>query len=109
MRISSYSSNVISYGCIYTEVTLSVELKRKLEDNELTFIKDFKENTSNIATITHFIFDKEHYIWGSDDDHFVEDEDDIIETDVYTICPSCGRGINNNNDAGNGFCIHCPQ
>ncbi|MCW8787876.1 MULTISPECIES: PIN-like domain-containing protein [Bacillus] len=106
---ASYSSNVISYGGIYTEVTLSVELKRKLEDNELTFIKDFKENTSNIATITHFILDKEHYIWGSDDDHFVEDEDDIIETDIYTTCPSCSRGINNNNDAGNGFCIYCPQ
>jgi len=104
---ASYSSRVISYGGIYTELTLSVELKRKLEDNELTFIKNFKENTPEVVTITHFILDKEHYIWGSDDDQFVEDEDD--ETDVYTTCPDCGRGINNNNDAGNGFCIHCPQ
>jgi hypothetical protein len=106
---ASYGSHVISFGGIYTEVTLSVELKRKLEDNELTFIKNFKENTANVATITHFILDKERYIWGSDEDNFVEDEDDIVESDIYTTCPSCSRGINNNNDAGNGFCIYCPQ
>ncbi|MGG0849116.1 PIN-like domain-containing protein [Peribacillus simplex] len=105
----SYSSNIVSYGGIHTEITLSVELKRKLEDSEVTFIKNFKENTSNIATVTHFILDKENYIWGSDDDYFEEDEDDVIEKDVYNTCPSCGRGINNHNDAGNGFCVHCPQ
>ncbi|MEH7154701.1 PIN-like domain-containing protein [Neobacillus drentensis] len=105
----SYSSNVISYGGIHTEITLSVELKRKIVEGEVTFLSSFKENPFNIATVTHFIFDKVEYIWGSDDDHSEEYEDDVIEKGAYTTCPSCGRGITNSNDAGNGFCIHCPQ
>lgn len=105
----SYNSNIISYGGIHTEITLSVELRRNLEENEVTFINAFKENPSAIATVTHFIVDKEEYIWGSDAESSEDDEDDFIETGAYTTCPSCSRGITSSNDAGNGFCIHCPQ
>ncbi len=98
--------NFAIYGGIHTEIISSVELKRKLEDSEVTFIKDFKENHPNIYTITQFILNKEHYIWESDEDYSEEDEDGI---NTYTQCSSCGRGISISNDAGNGFCIHCPQ
>lgn len=29
--------------------------------------------------------------------------------DVYTACPSCGKGINIENDGGNGFCVNCAS
>lgn len=48
----SYSSNVVSYGGIHTELTLSIELKRNIDDNEVTFINTFKENPSTIASVT---------------------------------------------------------
>lgn len=106
----SYSSDIVSYGSIQNEITLNIELKRKLEDSETSFITAFKENPFMIAVVTHFINDKEHYIWGSDHDLEEEfDENDDNETEIYTTCPSCGRGISQLNDAGNGFCIYCPQ
>ena len=36
---------------------------------------------------------------------FEEDEDYI--SDAYNKCPNCGRKINAENDAGNGFCCDC--
>lgn len=104
----SSSSDLISYGIIQTELTLNVELKRKLEDSEVTFINNFKENTSDTITATHFIIDKEQYIWGADDD-LIDDEDDVLDIHYYNICPTCSGGINISNDAGNGFCIKCSQ
>lgn len=50
--------NIVSYGGIHTEMTLSVELKRNLGESEMTFINAFEENPATIATVTHFIFDK---------------------------------------------------
>ncbi|MED4853708.1 hypothetical protein P9386_18040 [Caldifermentibacillus hisashii] len=105
----SYSSNVVSYGGIHTELTLSIELKRNIDDNEVTFINTFKENPSTIASVTHFITDKEKYIWGSDNDLSDEEENSVIDKNVYTSCPNCGRGISHANDAGNGFCTLCSQ
>lgn len=38
--------------------------------------------------------------------HAFEDEyEDVPYT--YTTCPDCGRGIHNENDGGNGFCVEC--
>ena len=73
-----YSSNVVSYGGIHTELTLSIELKRNIDDNEVTFINTFKENPSTIASVTHFITDKEKYIWGSDNNLSDEEENSVI-------------------------------
>lgn len=105
----SRSSNVLSYGTIYTDITLNVELKRKLDENEVTFISAFKETPSLIATVNHVITEKEKYIWGGDDDYIDEEEDDIFEKDAYTICPKCSRGISLLNDAGTGFCTDCSD
>src|SRR5690606_29067570 len=85
----SFHSNILSYGAIHTEMTLSIELKRKSEDSETIFIEKFKENPSSISAVTHYLLDKVNYIWGSDDDHFVEEEGES-EEDFYSTCPDCG-------------------
>lgn len=36
---------------------------------------------------------------------FFDREDSV--PGAYTTCPDCGRGINNQNDGGNGFCSTC--
>ncbi|WLD93786.1 PIN-like domain-containing protein [Alkalihalobacillus sp. AL-G] len=105
---TSYHSNIISYGDIYAELVLSIELTRKLEDNEVIFIDKFKKNPTDVTTVTRSYTDKEKYIWGSDDDHYNEDEE-YIDKDVYTTCPGCGEGISNSNDAGDGFCTDCSS
>lgn len=104
----SLYSNILSYGVIHTEMTLSVELKRSLEDSETSFIKKFRENSSDISTVTHYTLDKVNYIWEGDDDHLLQEIDED-EADFYSTCPECGNGINFDNDAGNGFCIHCSK
>ncbi|PGX23258.1 hypothetical protein COE08_00850 [Priestia megaterium] len=37
---------------------------------------------------------------------FDEDDDDYVPG-AYTTCPDCTRGINTENDGGNGFCVEC--
>ncbi|MGE6490621.1 PIN-like domain-containing protein [Exiguobacterium sp. NPDC077395] len=48
------------------------------------------------------------------DSHFLEssyqdwyDEEGYDVPNAYTTCPDCGRAINSENDAGNGFCSTC--
>lgn len=103
---ASSNSNIVSYGTIIAEMTLNVELRRSLEDSETNFIEKFTENPTNISTVTHYVLDKVNYVWGGDDDYFVEEEDES-GTDFYSMCPKCGKGINFENDAGNGFCTNC--
>ncbi|MED2615438.1 PIN-like domain-containing protein [Bacillus toyonensis] len=105
----SYNSGIMSYGSIQTEIIVSIELKRKLEDNEVAFIKQFKESPDSVVVkVTHFITDKEKYIW-ENDFLYEENEDIMSEVENYSTCGKCGKGINHLNDAGNGYCIHCPE
>lgn len=103
---ASSNSNIVSYGTIIAEMTLNVELRRSLEDSETNFIEKFTENPTNISTVTHYVLDKVNYVWGGDDDYFVEEENEG-GTDFYSMCPKCSKGINFENDAGNGFCTNC--
>ncbi|ARO60164.1 Uncharacterized protein B5E38_2638 [Bacillus cereus] len=72
----SYFSNLTSYGSLYANLTLGIELKRKLEENELSFIKRFEEKTDSMVKITHFITNDEKYIWENDFDIFENDDID---------------------------------
>ena len=38
-----------------------------------------------------------------------DDADEYEMEDAYDICPKCGKPINYQNDAGNGFCVTCTQ
>lgn len=38
-----------------------------------------------------------------------DDADEYEMQDAYDICPKCGKPINYQNDAGNGFCVECTQ
>ncbi|MFB5588483.1 PIN-like domain-containing protein [Bacillus cereus] len=99
----SYSPGMLNYGTLNTDIILGIELTRKLTESEVAFIKNFKENSDTLIKVTHFITDNEKFIWGNDFD-LLEFEDDY-----YTTCGSCGEGINHKNDAGNGFCVNCPE
>ncbi|WP_144626520.1 PIN-like domain-containing protein [Bacillus altitudinis] len=103
-EFETISSNydLISYGHIYSEVTLNIEVKRKLEDSEKNFIDNFEKDYSDYTIITHYSPEMAKYIWGSDDVS-------LISNEVYTNCPSCSRGISKMNDAGDGFCIICSD
>lgn len=103
----SYSPGMMSYGTLYADIIIGIELTRKLADSEVVFIKDFRENPDMVAKVTHFITDNEEFIWGNDFDLY--EKDDVTNDDYYTRCANCGEGINHSNDAGNGFCIHCPE
>ncbi|PGE31568.1 PIN-like domain-containing protein [Bacillus wiedmannii] len=96
----SYSPGIESHGSIYTDVTVGVELRRKLEETEELFIDNFKKNPATLTKVTHCITENEEYVWGSDYD---------IAEDYYTSCGDCGEAINAMNDAGNGYCTNCSK
>ncbi|PFX61668.1 hypothetical protein COL36_10765 [Bacillus wiedmannii] len=108
----SYSPGIMSYGTLYTDVIIGIELTRNLTDNEVSFIKNFQEDSDTVAKVTHVITENEKYIWGNDfdtDEFDFEDNDETGENEVYAMCAKCGQGISLSNDAGNGFCTSCPE
>ncbi|GAB2553068.1 PIN-like domain-containing protein [Gracilibacillus alcaliphilus] len=100
----SSNSSILSYGSIHSDIVLNIELKRKLTEDEKTFIDKFKDNYSDFITIAHYTAETAKYIWGNDDDY-----DPNISIETYTTCPSCYCNISNINDAGDGFCINCSE
>lgn len=96
----SYLPGVESHGSIHTDIIVGVELKRRLEDNEDSFINNFKENPLAVSNVVHVITDNENYAWGNDF---------TIEEEYYSTCGNCGKGMNILNDAGDGFCTECSE
>ncbi|EPC8408884.1 TPA: hypothetical protein ROY06_004654 [Bacillus cereus] len=108
----SYSPGIMSYGTLYTDVIIGIELTRESTDNEVSFINNFKEDSATVAKVTHVITENEKYIWGNDFDSEeweFEEDGETGDYEVYATCAKCGEGISNSNDAGNGFCTSCPE
>lgn len=81
------------------EGTIQVALKRQAD----MFIDFENEDSFEEVEIVDGALEETVYKCWTD-----EPDDEYLE-DAYNTCPKCGKSINFQNDAGNGFCIECTR
>lgn len=77
------------------EGEIIIKVTRKLDYN-----LDFSNEEFESASIEQCLLKQKSFV----DNNYEEDEESVPNS-----CPICGQEMNFENDAGNGFCIHCTR